>query len=133
MPISALNNELFYNVIFLVYVDASRGDCNDLVFQLGGDPVDADAINRRWNIKVTQYSCDFDNLAPSGCDQYFFGSSTGLVQTFNFDGGRHLADQNQVVCVRRERGECRICWFAPMLTDFQFSDGGNAGINMVIF
>ena len=36
----------------LVYVDASRGDCNDLVFQLGNDAVGATEVTRQWNIKV---------------------------------------------------------------------------------
>ena len=93
-----------------MYVDSSEA-CNSLVFQLGSTAVGT-AIpgNRRWNIKViyrahigfppriwlfyfhfhkqiTQYSCDFPNLAPKGCTQYFFGGDTGTVQVkthFNF-------------------------------------------------
>ena len=58
---------------------------------------------------MTQYSCDYDNLAPQGCTQYFFGAqkTTDIVKTFNYDGGVHLADQNQQICVRRERGVCK--------------------------
>ena len=41
-----------------------------------------------------------DNLAPDGCTQYFFGSTTDLVKTYNFDGGQHLASQDQNICVR---------------------------------
>ena len=51
-------------------------------------------------LKVTQYSCDYDNLAPQGCTQYFFGNVMDTVQTFNFDGGQHLANQRQAICVR---------------------------------
>jgi len=93
---------------FLVYVDASEM-CNDLVFQLGNTEVGANIMTRTWSIKVTQYSCDFENLAPEGCTQYFFGPTqkTGIVKTFNFDGGTHLSDQNQNICVRRERGTCK--------------------------
>ena len=51
-------------------------------------------------IQITQYSCDYNNLAPEGCTQYFYGSTTGSVKTYNFDGGQQLADQNQNICVR---------------------------------
>ena len=56
---------------------------------------------------MTQYSCDYNNLAPTGCTQYYFGAQTDTVQTYNFDGGQHLANQNQNICVRRERGNCK--------------------------
>ena len=79
-----------------VYVDASDA-CNDLTFTLGATASTA----RQWNIKVTQYSCDYSNLAPSGCTQYFFDvDGMGMLKTFNFDGGVHLADQNQKICIR---------------------------------
>ena len=70
-------------------------------------------------------------MAPEGCTQYFFGDSTGAVQTFNFDGGLHLANQNQAICVRKERGNCRICWTAENSEDLAVSnvvdDPGNMG------
>ena len=49
---------------------------------------------------MTQYACDFSNLAPTGCTQYFYGSTTDSVQTYNFAGGQHLANQQQQICVR---------------------------------
>ena len=83
--------------------------------------------NRQVSIKVTQYSCDYNNLAPQGCDQYYFGSgATGTVKTFNYDAGRHLANQDQHICVRREINNCRICWSADTITDVALS-GPNAG------
>jgi hypothetical protein len=64
---------------------------------------------------VSQYRCDFSNLAPSGCTQYFFGpSGTGIVQTFNFDGRRHLANQNQEICVRWDNVNVIICMLKEM-------------------
>ena len=30
--------------------------------------------------QVTQYDCCFNNLAPSGCTQYFYGSNTAAVK-----------------------------------------------------
>ena len=81
-----------------MYVD-SNANCNQLAFQLGNA---ANTQTRSWSIKVTQYSCDYPNLAPNGCDQYFFGSNTGAVRSFNYNAGNgyHLADQDQNICVR---------------------------------
>ncbi len=50
--------------------------------------------------QITQYSCDYNNLAPEGCTQYNWGSTTGTVKTYNFDSGQHLANQNQNICTR---------------------------------
>ncbi len=101
----------------------SSAQCNDLNFQIGST---SSGISRRWSIKITQISCDSELLAPDGCTQYFLGS-TGTVQTFNFDGGLHLANQNQAICVRAERGNCRICWSAQQQTDFAVS-----GVTMAV-
>ena len=62
-----------------------------------------------------------NNLPPLGCTQYFFGNTIGTVQSYNFDGGMHLADQAQNICVRQERGNCRICWTATSSIDFAVS------------
>ena len=52
-------------------------------------------------LQVSQYTCDFDNLAPSGCTQYFYAENgMGTFQTFNFDGGQHLANQRHKFCFR---------------------------------
>lgn len=82
-----------------MYVDASSS-CNQLAFQLGATA--ATTAARSWSIKVTQYSCNFPNLAPTGCDQYFFGANTNMVRTFNYNAGTgyHLANQDQNICVR---------------------------------
>ncbi len=72
-------------------------------------------------IQVTQYSCQYTNLAPRGCTQYFFDSTANNIQTFNYNNGNghHLAQQDQAICIRRERGNCRICYYAVAQTDFQ--------------
>ena len=118
------------------YFEASDA-CNYLDFQfankhLGIPPVAT--FTRSFSIKVTQYSCDYDNLAPAGCDQYFYGSgATGQIESYNFAGGRHLANQKQTVCIRRERGNCRICYTAA-LTDVGLTKDTNIaqGINKVL-
>ncbi|XP_059081532.1 uncharacterized protein LOC131879276 [Tigriopus californicus] len=104
-----------------MYVDASDA-CNDLSFQLGS----AGTTGRRWSIKVTQYGCDFENLAPDGCTQYFYGSNTGLLKTYNFDGEIHLANQEQKICVRQEAGNCKICYTTAADTDFSVSGQSDA-------
>merc|ERR1711956_166858 len=52
-----------------------------------------------------------------------FGSDTGTVSTYNYDGGFHLANQNQVQCIRREKGNCKICYAAVAYNDFALSGG----------
>ena len=40
-------------------------------------------------------------MAPSGCLQYITDTtSTGIIKTFNFDQGVHLANQFQQICFR---------------------------------
>ncbi len=54
-------------------------------------------------IQISQYACDYENLAPSGCTQYFFGALSGLVRSYNYKSSteqQHLANQKQVICVR---------------------------------
>ena len=89
-------------MFFSAYFDADD-DCNDLDFQFGNTAIDATIPSRSFTIRVTQYSCDFENLAPEGCDQYFYGTGgTNDVYTFNYGDGtnRHLANQKQTICVR---------------------------------
>ena len=51
--------------------------------------------------QVTQVACNSGQLAPEGCLQYLTGiSGTGVIKTFNFDTGIHLANQNQQICFR---------------------------------
>ena len=108
----------------IVYVDSSS-ECNDLTFQIGTEEV----FNRGWQIKVTQYSCDSPVLAPQGCTQYFYGNDgIGMVQSYNFDGGCHLADQRHTFCVRQERGNCRICWSATNDEDVAVSGRDIPGV-----
>ena len=102
-----------------VYFDASEA-CHAVGFTFGNNANGLSTIaTRTWNIKVSQIPCASDLLAPQGCTQYYYGSpSTGYLRTFNFDGGRHLADQYQTICVRRERGNCRVCYSADAAADF---------------
>merc|ERR1712038_389328 len=108
-----------------MYVDSSAL-CNDLTFVIGTQSVSS---MRQWEIKVSQYTCDFDNLAPSGCTQYFFSENgMGTFQTFNFDGGQHLANQRHKFCFRRERDMCRICFSQTANEDFETSGAAGATV-----
>ena len=45
-------------------------------------------------------------------------------KTYNYGGGLHLANQNQNQCIRREKGNCKICYAAVGLEDFSVSGSG---------
>ena len=47
-----------------MYIDAVD-DCAQLSFQLS----DASTVTRKWAIKILQYNCEYENLAPKGCLQ----------------------------------------------------------------
>ena len=83
-----------------VYFDASDS-CNNVLFNLGPTAMGVTAIaTRSFSIKITQFTCDYTNLAPSGCDQFFFGTTSGYVQTFNYQNTKHLSSQSQDICFR---------------------------------
>ena len=89
-------------------------------------------VTPMWSIRITQYARDFENKAPPGCLQYLFGSDTGVIRSFNWNGGagRHLSNQNQLICIRREATRFRICYSqegGAVLNDFLISSGGAAG------
>jgi len=106
-----------------MYVDASE-TCNDLTFHISEDSL----VTPMWSIRVTQYSRDFENKAPTGCLQYHFGASEGVIRSFNWNGGagRHLASQNQLICIRREATRTQICYSqegGAVINDFLISSG----------
>ena len=37
--------------------------------------------------QVTQIDCNSDLRAPQGCTQWFYGSNSQLVRSFNFNAG----------------------------------------------
>lgn len=113
-----------------MYIDASDS-CNSLTFQIGSV-----TFTRQWNIKVTQYAMDFPNKAPKGCLQYHFvgdGNDDGdldptVIRSFNWNGGagRHLANQDYNICIRRESTNSRVCYSqdaTTFLNDFLISAG----------
>lgn len=102
-----------------MYVDASDS-CNDLTFTLAA----LSKVSRSWSIRVTQFEKGHENLAPSGCTQWFFNvEGVGTIQSYNYAEKVHLADQNQVVCIRREAKKSKICYYAD-LPDISLSGKG---------
>jgi len=105
-----------------MYVDMGS-DCTDLTFQLGSA-----SVSPKWKIRVTQYEVTYDNLAPFGCTQYFWAQDSdsdgkGTITSYNYNSGsgHHLADQNQVICIRREDDKTRICYWTAAATDISIS------------
>jgi len=89
------------------YIDLScdTADSAALTFKIG------DLTNNQWKIKVTQLSCESEDVASTeGCFQYYTGL-TGVVQSYNYAGNNnHMAATNYKVCIRPEAGYCCIAW-----------------------
>ena len=108
-----------------MYVDFPS-ECLDLNMILGAN---GNNYDRSWNIQVMQYEMGFVNLAPEGCTQYYYDKedADGILRSYNWQGGIHLADQKQVVCIRREEDKSQICYSAvEAQTDIDFSGKANA-------
>jgi len=101
-----------------MYVDASSSYCNALGFSFGSS---AAASERQWEIKISYFDCDYTNLAPNGCTQYFFDKKDDWTEfkSFNYPN-YHLANQNQNICFRQE-GKEQICFSEIAAGDFQVS------------
>ena len=115
-----------------MYVDASA-DCNSMTFTLS----DTNSVlsGRSWTVRVTQYDSGFENLAPAGCTQYFWNKedSEGILYSYNYNSGNgpHLADQKQVICIRREENKNRICYSVTDAADIAISGvAGKSSLNM---
>ena len=66
----------------------------DFSFGQNANGVAAAVTNRRFSIHTTLIPCSSPNKAPTGCLQWFTGTSgTGSVSTFNFADGIHLTSR----------------------------------------
>jgi hypothetical protein len=121
-----------------MYVDSSE-QCNQMTFQFSAMPGPAPALgspdtrglatlaNRDWDMTIYQIECGATWQAPMGCTQYQWGPLTGVVTSYNHQGGWHLANQNQKICIRRERGYCYAC-FAQDANVINFQIAGRADV-----
>jgi len=108
-----------------MYVDVMGGSCVNLAFAIGGS-------SASWDVQITTYDKDFINKAPTGCTQYFYGASTAAIKTFNWAGSQHLANQNQRICIRQEKGTSKICYStATSGMDFELSVGNANGKGVI--
>ena len=46
-------------------------------------------------------------MAPTGCAQYYVGEK-GVIKSFNFEGLQYFVDQDIRICIKPERGHCKI-------------------------
>jgi len=112
-----------------VFFDTGSTNCHDLTFNIGQHAIGVTAATTRsFTIKVSQLSCTDPNLAPPGCTQYYTGSSRTGIETFNYAQGYHLTNQKQRICVRREEGYCRICWYAASISDVDLGGKVTKGV-----
>eukprot|EP00090_Calanus_glacialis_P019172 TRINITY_DN29510_c0_g1_i1.p1 TRINITY_DN29510_c0_g1~~TRINITY_DN29510_c0_g1_i1.p1 ORF type:complete len:427 (-),score=76.48 TRINITY_DN29510_c0_g1_i1:137-1417(-) len=110
---------------------SSCSTCNTLNANFGSAST---AGTSAFTIKVTQIECSSKTLAPSGCLQYFTGT-TGQIDTFNYNSGNgaHLANQDYSACVRAERTICSICYYQNSIFALSVPDGlaswGSTGLD----
>jgi len=103
-------------------LDSDGKGCQEVVFNIG-----AKTETRKWEIQVTQYTCNDLEMTmggPKGCLQYFTGD--GNMRSFNFPDLAtvttkgtitasmvHLNNQHYNICVKKTTGKTRIC-YAPV-------------------
>jgi hypothetical protein len=120
-----------------MYVEADTDRCNLLQFTFADYAVTTTSntrglttlASRSWDMTVSQIECSSSTNPPVGCTQFFWGAGAKYVlSNYNYQGnaavttnqGIHLANQNQRICIRRERGNCIGC-FATDAIGFKVS------------
>ncbi len=80
----------------------SRFELSMLVFMLWVKNCEVHNLSIIIFLQVNQFSCEFNNLAPQGCTQFFYGPTSNIVQSYNYNNGAsvHLASQDQAICIR---------------------------------
>ena len=108
-----------------LYVDASSS-CNTINSIISSNDA---TTSREWSIKVTQIECSNALLPPSGCLQYYTGTSGtmynfGWVAATDFESKSstyHLNNQDYTMCIRREEGYCSMEYTAKKDAGFGIS------------
>jgi len=122
-------------------LDTDGQSCQDALFTIGSD-----THTRKWDIHVTQYTCEEMETAkgagPSGCLQYHTGSS-GHFASFAFpitasligstkvgSTVTHLNNQDYKICFRKESGKGKMCYTPLGLpTTLAITDQGTFGVS----
>merc|ERR1712180_25982 len=121
-----------------MYVPASE-QCNVLSANIGSTST---STTGSFSIKITQIPCNSATLPPRGCLQYFYGSPSGTVSSYNYAGNNGegtsgtsqlLANHHYTACIRTERTYCSICyWSTTITTGFHMSvPNGKAAIGLL--
>ena len=109
-------------LIFSVYIDAADA-CTTLSFNIKGNI----PVKPKWLISVTQYTSDFNNKAPKGCLQYFFGADKGFIKSLNWNSGKSM-ERNKRICIRREANKSKMEYHQAGRTEI---GEGNKGTNFL--
>lgn len=99
-----------------IYLDAGGSSLSSATFSA---VLTGTTTSRIWRILVSQIECSSRSLAPQGCLQYLTGWY-GTVKSFNYDTSGtydHLTAQNYNICIRREKGYCKIGYSQTADTD----------------
>ena len=118
-----------------MFIDADS-DCHTVTAMLGSTDT---TTSRELSVKITQIECTNVLRAPSGCLQYFTGT-TGNIYNFGNSqasaGGtaasttNHLSSQQYNICFRREEGYCSMEYSAVTTA---FAVGVNAIAGQSLF
>ncbi|KAK7065722.1 hypothetical protein SK128_011714 [Halocaridina rubra] len=70
------------------------------------------AIERSWEIEVSQIACNSPLRPPANCLQYYTGTR-GSFSSFNYftkGNSQYLNNMNYAVCLRKEAGFCSVVY-----------------------
>jgi len=120
-------------------LDTDGQMCQDALFTIGSD-----THTRKWDIHVTQYTCEemetSSGAGPSGCLQYHTGS-TGHIASFGFPltyltgttlvtaSVTHLNNQDYKICFRKEHGKNKLCYAPKAASSLAVIDQGTFGVS----
>ena len=92
-------------------------------------------VNKSVNwIEFHQFYFYYQNsfiLAPSGCFQYWNSGRTGVVKSFNYDGGRYWSNQSYRICIRSSGGACTLALSSVDASDFNLHRVGTRTLSGV--
>jgi len=122
-------------------LDTDGQNCQDALFTIGSD-----THTRKWDIHVTQYTCEEMETSmgagPTGCLQYHTGT-VGHIASFAFPVAAsltgatskilatttHLNNQDYKICFRKEHGKVKLCFTDIPAASLGTIDQGTYGVS----
>lgn len=122
-------------------LDTDGQNCQDALFTIGSD-----THTRKWDIHVTQYTCEEMETSmgagPTGCLQYHTGT-VGHIASFAFPVAAsltgttskilakttHLNNQDYKICFRKEHGKVKLCFTDIPAATLGVIDQGTYGVS----